>query len=210
MSFYSSIAKHYDQIFPHRQQRLDFVLSFLEPGEKRIVDLGCATGALALALASEGHEVIALDLNEEMVHSGERECEEHGLSVSFLVKDMCQVEELCSPASVDCALCFGNTLVHLPNEQAVVDFISSVRCVLGENGFFLGQIVNYDRILSLKPRGLPTIDNEFIRFERIYHYQHYTNKIIFEAKLLVKDSQDEKCEKNRTACVDEIAVERSL
>ena len=194
MKFYEAIAKHYDYIFPHREARLDFVLSFMGEGQQEIVDLGCATGALAIALATKGHKVTALDLNEQMVSAGKERADRLGLAIDFYAKDMCEVESLCQPASQSCALCFGNTLVHLKSLDKVTEFCASVASVLKPGAFFLGQIVNYDRILSLKPPGLPTIENEHIRFERLYHYGTDESKIVFQANLFVKESGEESSE----------------
>ena len=210
LKFYEAIAKQYDLIFPHRRARLDFVLSFFSKGPQEIVDLGCATGALAIALAVKGHRVRALDLNEQMVSAGKERALELGLAIEFYAKDMCEVESVCQPESQSCALCFGNTLVHLESLGTVTEFCAAVAKVLKPGAFFLGQIVNYDRILSLKPKGLPTIENEHIRFERLYHYGADESKIVFRANLLVKESKQESSEEVTLLALTKEQLQSSL
>lgn len=53
MALYENIAEFYDEIFPLKQTRLDFIASFLE-NNSEVLDIGCATGELALALSKRG------------------------------------------------------------------------------------------------------------------------------------------------------------
>ena len=50
------------------------------------------------------------------------------------------------------------------------------------------QIINFDRIIDQKLKGLPTIENEKVRFERVYHYDESPELINFQTKLIIKDS----------------------
>ncbi len=188
MSFYDAIAANYDYIFPLRQGRVDFVKSLIPKETKAVVDLGCATGGLALSLAKEEIVVTAIDLNEAMVEDGRRRAIRGGVAVNFLVTDMCKVADLLPKQSVGGAFCFGNTLVHLPDHETITQFIGSVHSVLRPASPFVGQIVNYDKIMARRLDGLPTIDNEHIRFERDYRYGEAGDRIVFAARLTDKKS----------------------
>ncbi len=53
--FYSSISKYYAEIFPFQMVQLQFVKSRAgEPAGKQLLDIGCATGELAIQLAKNG------------------------------------------------------------------------------------------------------------------------------------------------------------
>jgi len=60
--------------------------------------------------------------------------------------------------------------------------------MLKKNGKLLFQIINYDRIIDQAINFLPTIENETIKFERLYTYHDNTQKVDFETLLTVKES----------------------
>jgi len=49
MAFYEKLSTYYDKLFPLRESRLSFVLSNLS--KPYVLDIGCATGDLAIALS---------------------------------------------------------------------------------------------------------------------------------------------------------------
>lgn len=67
MSFYTNIIHYYDQLFPLDQKKLDFVLSTESPVPQKILDIGCATGALCHALYHEGHQSSELILTKPLL-----------------------------------------------------------------------------------------------------------------------------------------------
>ena len=52
--FYTSISKYYSEIFPYKPMQLQYVKKRVgELTEKKILDIGCATGELAFNLVKE-------------------------------------------------------------------------------------------------------------------------------------------------------------
>ncbi len=205
MKFYTSIAELYDEIFPFQEVQKSFVESFLPPDElkgmgtgKTLLDVGCGTGSLALHLAESFDTVIGIDPDREMLERAKLKAlnfkadrrtnlEELGTWV-FLEKGMLDLEEEFAESSFDAVLCFGNTLVHLPDTKAVSAFLRQVHTTLKAGGFLMFQIINYDRIIDQKLAGLPTIDTEKIRFERDYVYEGDPEIIRFQTRLKLKQS----------------------
>ena len=86
MSLYKSIADFYDEIFPLKSARLSFVSSLLDKSALDILDIGCASGELAFALAKKGHQVVGIDLDRDMVELARekaRRSENSGLKIEF-------------------------------------------------------------------------------------------------------------------------------
>jgi ubiquinone/menaquinone biosynthesis C-methylase UbiE len=54
---------------------------------RRVLDVGCGTGVLALRMAELGHTVTGIDLSPEMIDRARRNAEEEGLRVDFRVGD---------------------------------------------------------------------------------------------------------------------------
>jgi 2-polyprenyl-3-methyl-5-hydroxy-6-metoxy-1,4-benzoquinol methylase len=187
MHFYESISGYYDDIFPLDHTQVEFVEASI-PGPhdgKAVLDVGCGTGSLALALARDGYRVTGVDLDAAMVELAVQKG--RGVSnVHFRQQDMRRLSGAFHRSSLDAILCFGNTLVHLERAD-VASFCGTGRELLGKDGRLLLQILNYDHILSMRLPGLPAIENDRLRFERIYRYTG-TGSIVFRTVLTVKST----------------------
>jgi len=179
VDFYSALATYYDEVFPPDPAAKDFVSSSMETGAlAAILDIGCATGKLAFALAEAGHSVTAIDLDERMIgyaRQSQGNAKPHGAGnarevhpVEFIAADMLDIKRLFSGRLFDRVLCFGNTLVHLPDREAISSFLSQARGLLARRGKLLIQILNYDHILSRGIANLPAIETQNLVFTRAY------------------------------------------
>ncbi|MEU5433548.1 class I SAM-dependent methyltransferase [Streptomyces sp. NPDC020719] len=72
----------------------------------RVLDAGCGTGSLALYLARQDLDVVALDFSPTAVESGRRKAADQGVSVEFGVADLSAVDgyEAEFDTMLDCAL----------------------------------------------------------------------------------------------------------
>ncbi len=190
MGFYSSIAELYDYIFPLDQDQIDFTERELHSGDsasgaaaRRILDVGCGTGNLSIALAGRGYAVVGIDADAEMISRAEMRA---GADARFLRMDMTKIGDEFGPKAFEAVLCFGNTLVHLTDLGAIRGFLEAASRVLVPGGLLLLQIINYDRILDQALKGLPTIENEHVRFERNYSLDPDTGLVLFHTILTGK------------------------
>ena len=184
MSFYEEIADYYDYIFPLNTAQIDFVNSCIEEPlrNRTILDIGCGTGDLAIALSDMGFDITSIDSDAEMLKRAERKMKK---PVVFARLDMREIKSYFTATVFDAVLCFGNTLVHLNSLSEVEDFCRQVKAVLKDSGRFLLQILNYDHILDHNITNLPLIENNIITFERYYEHN---NLIAFRTVLTVKKS----------------------
>lgn len=171
MKIYDLIADNYELIFPLEKEKIDFIQNLiLSPG--RIFDAGCATGELAFELSKAGYEVYGVDLNTAMIKRAQRALRERKTQPGekipvFKTADMRSVGD---QKNLDGVLCFGNTLVHLPCKNEVSDFFSSVYKSLKAGGYFIFQILNYDKILGEQRVGFQVKENSDFVFKRSYKF----------------------------------------
>lgn len=199
MTFYSSIADLYDEIFPYQPQQKAFVeMLGLQGPKSNLLDVGCGTGSLVLHLAESFGTVVGMDPDKEMLlkanfkaltFKAERrnQLDELGNWV-FLQKGMGDLITEFAQESFDVITCFGNTLVHLSNLAEVEQFLNKAWLLLKPGGKLIIQIINYDRIVDQNLTGLPTLETSEIRFERNYHYAEHPEIIRFETILTVKET----------------------
>lgn len=184
MEMYQALAENYDSIFPYKPAHKKFILS---AGTKRraLLDMGCATGALAEHLVQQFNEISAFDISKAMIEKARMR---KVPKVDYFSGSMLKAESYFWKKHFDVISCFGNTLVHLKDEDELLTCFSQVRSILKENGVFLGQIINYDNILDNGITSLPTIDNSHIRFVRHYHFNSDVNRIVFDTTLTIKQT----------------------
>jgi glycine/sarcosine N-methyltransferase len=186
MTFYKSIAPWYDQIFPSSPIQVKFTEHQLSAiNHKTILDIGCGTGNLSLLLADACAKVTGLDLDPEMIKMAQAKSQGRS-NLNFRVSDMLQISRLFEAQSLDAVICFGNTLVHLLRSGDVLSFFNQSATLLKHKGHLLIQIINYDYVLDEGLDGLPTIENEYIKFERRYEFREQDEMINFKTNLTVK------------------------
>ncbi len=186
MDFYTSISNYYNDIFPLNKMQLPFVISSTNT-KGSLLDIGCGTGGLAIALSDSIDSVFAIDTNEKMLDVAIKNTSNPNLK--FEVGGMLDIDKLYVKNSFDSALCFGNTVVHLQNLEDIHLFFRKVKQILKPDGKFLFQIINYDNVIDNELKGLPTIENDNIRFERNYNLNK-KGLIEFETILTLKNTKE--------------------
>ena len=183
--FYESIAKVYDYIFPKNRKQLEFVESIKKiSSEEKILDIGCATGNLTEFLGEKTRNIVGIDLDKELL----KEAKEKHPNLNFENMNMLKINEKFEENSFDRVVSFGNTLVHLDSREEVEEFFQKVYKTLKFNGFFIVQIINYNRIIEKNIKNLPTIDNEKVKFVRDYEYDKSIGKVDFITELTIKEA----------------------
>lgn len=192
MAFYKSIADYYDDIFPYSPPQKEFVSSCIPNiGDAKLLDIGCGTGNLALALAPLCHEIIGIDPDESMLEIAEQKVGKDHPNLQFYPYGMLDLEQHFEEDSFDVIICLGNTLVHLASEEEILDFLTQSKRLLKASGKLLIQIINYDRIIDQNVNALSTIENDRIKFVRDYHYHSQNNLLDFETCLTIKRNNQE-------------------
>jgi glycine/sarcosine N-methyltransferase len=188
--FYQSIAPWYDRIFPVDPAAVSFTAGRIGiPADGApalsVLDAGCGTGGLAHGLAGLGFRVTGIDSDGEMVRLATEKCRAFP-NTRFEVMDLRDAGSRFYGASFSAVVCLGNTLVHLTSREEISGFIRKVRGLLKKGGLFLVQILNYDRILDQGVTVLPTLEDEKVRFERIYRQEAGSERFWFRTVLTVK------------------------
>jgi len=123
---------------------------FGEPGGLPLIDVGCGTGEHAAALTEKGYDVIGIDRSEAMLEKARAAYD----GPTFLRGEMGRLP-LSGDGRFGGALCLGNTLVNLIEDDEYLAFFGALRRLLAPGSPFLVQIVNYRKIVEKGIRHLP-------------------------------------------------------
>jgi len=163
LTFYRSLTPYYDEIFPANVKALSFLESNFKQGGL-LLDVGAGTGNMALFLSEKGFNVIATEPEEAMAQQIREKATNP--STQVYTKTMLQIEEF--EENFDGIYCIGNTLVHLNNVGEMNEFLQQVYRKLTDDGVFICQIVNFDKVLALQDFAFPIIQKETFEFKRQY------------------------------------------
>lgn len=180
---YDLIADNYSSIFPVEDITVEFINTYLMANNsKSILDIGCATGDLSIALSHKGYLVSGFDLNARMIDIAKTKTSNS--LVNFSVGNMLELDK---NITFDCVICLGNTMPHVASWQQLNSLINTLYTIVNDNGFVIIQILNYDRILHDKKIDFQTKEDSNYIFKR--QYTNITSSsITFEIEFYDKKS----------------------
>jgi SAM-dependent methyltransferase len=151
---------------------------------KRVLDLGCGTGEHARYFAAKGFEVVGVDASETMLERAKEDGVPDG--VQFLYGDLLHVDRLVT-GKFGGAVCLGNTLAHITDQDALTQLFAGVRAVLLPGAPLVIQVLNYERLVHTGQRCLPLTfiqdeDGESIFLRVMTH--HDDGSVTFTPSLL--------------------------
>ena len=182
MTFYSTISRYYEEIFPSGEGSFTRLSALME-GRSSLLDAGCGTGELVRRLRKSGGDARGFDLDEEMIRLAGTYLPGEDI---FRVGDITALEEVFPGEKFDLISCLGNTLVHIPAE-GVIKFLKGASALLKPEGKLLIQTLNYPNILE---RGLtfPPIETEHCIFRRSYRRDEDPGILHFETELTYRET----------------------
>ena len=119
---------------------------------RRLLDLGCGTGEHARYFAEKGFEVVGVDASDTMLARAREAGAPAG--VQFLQGDLVHVESVVT-GKFGGAVCLGNTLAHIMDQDTLTQLFKGVRAVLLPGAPLIIQVLNYERLVHSGQRCLP-------------------------------------------------------
>ncbi|TWU60558.1 dTDP-3-amino-3,6-dideoxy-alpha-D-glucopyranose N,N-dimethyltransferase [Rubripirellula tenax] len=131
--------QYFDMVF--RDETDDEVVFFEEVFErfgegevKRLLEPGCGSGRLVVAMAAKGYDVTGLDLSQPMLSYLRGRMKRRKLTGTVVQGDM---TDMSFPKAFDAAFCTFNTFRHLINEGAAEKHLRSVAANVRAGGLYI-------------------------------------------------------------------------
>ncbi len=132
----------WDRVFREPAARTRFIARLARPGA-RMLDVGCATGNLCVALARRGFAVTGVDLNARFIAAARRK-----LDAPFHAADMATFR---IRGRFDLACCLGTTFSYNLTNDAIVATLANLRRHLRPGGTLVLDVLNAASMLGPRP-----------------------------------------------------------
>lgn len=123
---------------------------------QRILDVGCGTGTLSLALARSGADVFGIDLSKEMIEVAIKRAEESKLSIHFEQQNM---QDVTSNHQFDAAVIAIDSINYLQDERALQQTFQRIYQLLTPGGLLLFDVHSLNKIEILLEEAPFTYDD---------------------------------------------------
>lgn len=192
MDFYTSLSRYYDLLFSPSQEQKSWALTFAGTGP--VLDAGCSTGELILYLAGRAIPAFGFDADEDMIRRAREKAVGTTDNAEFKTAGLADTAVQYQGRSFAAIFCMGNTIAHVGSLQelntVIADFASLLDSV--KRGSLAVQILNYDRILSRKPKELPplTVEEGDLKLRFLRRYRYKEKHILFAGTLQAESSEN--------------------
>ena len=128
---------------------------------KKIIDVGCGTGLLAVKLAKAGALVTGVDLSRDMLNIAEKRANDLSLKIDFLEKPMQEIE---GQEQYDAAVIAIDSLNYLPDRKSVLNTFIGIHSVLKSGGMLMFDVHSTFKTDVIFMEGPFTYDNDRISY----------------------------------------------
>ena len=136
---YAQIAELYEAEHRNWTDDLGLYRALAARAGGPVLELGCGSGRVAIALAEAGHEVHGIDSSAAMLAIARDKLAQRNLPVTFTLGDLRRFERQRDVGLVICAL---DTLLHLPSADDVRDTLAAAHAVLRAGGLLALDVVH--------------------------------------------------------------------
>lgn len=120
---YDQIAHLYDQIHSVLSEDVDFLIDHTADLQEPILELGCGSGRILLALAQTGKRITGIDNSPAMLSLARDKLRQQPGTILELVTLMeGDISSFNIPDKFGTAICSHNTLYHLPERERIACF----------------------------------------------------------------------------------------
>ncbi len=159
--FYDTIARFYDAENAAKIEDLDLYSELADETSDPILDVGCGTGRVMLALAREGFNVVGVDNSEAMLARGERALDaapDLKPLVTFVKGDVLTTA-LAGPFKL--ILVPYNTFMHFNTQEHQIAALRRFHALLDDDGLLVLDLPNAGEAFG-------TQDDDAVTLERLF------------------------------------------
>lgn len=193
LNSYEGFASIYDQLMDdaYDEEWFRFLHATIRkhhPRCKKILDLGCGTGKIAVKMAKMGYSMTGVDLSEEMLAVAQQRLQrEHLSSVRLIQQDMRELE---LNETFDMIYSFCDALNYLVEEEDVISTIKRVAEHLEQHGLFLFDVHSLYKLNHVYARGPIVQEDEELAYIWVPEVDIATGRVDHHLHFFVREEDD--------------------
>ena len=162
---YKTLAYYYDELLGDNES-LKLWVDEIEKNikGKKILELACGSGELAIMLAKKGYDIYATDLSSEMIEVANKKTQLPNLKFDVMDMNNFDLNE-----TYDAIICFCDSFNYLNNYNEVREMFENVYNHLNSNGVFIFDTHHQERLYE---------------FEEEYIEEGYVNDLAYSWTIL--------------------------
>lgn len=174
--FYTVILEYYDELFPLKENCLDFFLMLQKEFQEscpvkpaplcRFLGIGSATGNLENKLSSYGLDITGIDKNPEMIETAKRRMKRGSSTLRFFEMTTLDMKRFLKMGSFNIISCINNMIPYISDETLLRKFFHDARELLAPSGKLVIQTLNFDNMEKTKQKRLPDLKSIRVTLER--------------------------------------------
>lgn len=171
MSFNTDYVSFYDDIYGERDYQGDasYILDALKLSKgKSVVDIGCGTGKLAIALTEYGTNVFGIDPSSAMLSRAAQNIFDAGFESKISLLEGYAVNFSCPKADV--ASMMFNVAGYLQDDKELMDSLENIHRNLKSKGFLIFDFWNTEEVKREPPAISETVIGHIKRTGYPWHY----------------------------------------
>ncbi len=167
--FFDELSDDYDLMINFEnalKNKISFLKNFISTSYKTALDLGCGTGADAIALSKLGLLVDAVDHSKGMLQQALINAEKFDCDINFKESGLTAIA--INNKKYDFIVSLGNTIANI-NKLELRILLLQIFDILNTTGSVLFQIINYDKLPKSGTHILNVFENEEVSITRKYN-----------------------------------------
>ena len=171
-NFYDSLSADYDSMINFDSsliKRKELLKSFIPEDRGAAADIGCGSGLDSIALAQLGFNVTGFDISSDMISKAGVNASRSSVNADFYSFAADKIPKRFH-GKFSFALSLGNSLANI-NKTNLIRSFKKIYSLLQPGGYLLIQILNYNRVLSLKERIVGITEKDSCTYIRFYDFE---------------------------------------
>ncbi|WP_418790715.1 class I SAM-dependent DNA methyltransferase [Phosphitispora sp. TUW77] len=152
---------------------------------EHILDIGCGTGNVTIALAEIGYRITGLDISSEMLSVAEQKSRAKGLTIEWLQQDMRQME-LGEP-KFDLVISMTDSMNYMSGDRELGDVFQRIKKCLKPGGWLIFDLNSHYKISTVFGNNIFTLLEDDIAYIWENSYDSVTHTCTMDLTFFVKE-----------------------